>query len=201
MNNNAVRDGNSFSNSMRYAALTWRGESSLVTGVPFPAGASVATRTLSLMPSATSVAPSEIVHNHEKPDERTIKWGELCDRVLAFTKLSANWDGYNGKAPSILTVVRAILVLVRDCLAGLVQSGGIDLPCPFATHGGDGSIQFEWTVGRKHFEIVVPDDDNAPIFWLSSQNGPHGEEIWEGIVTEQHPDELVRWLKWLVTEK
>ena len=201
MNNNAVRDGILLSEGMRYAVLTWRGGSISISGASIPVTIPLTLRTLTLIPSATSVAPSQIIHSQEKPDKSMVEWGQLCDRVLAFTKLPQNWDGYNGKPPSVLTAVRAILLLIRDGLVAFVRAGGIDLPCPFATHGGDGSVQFEWTFGRKHFEIVVPDSDTMPILWLSAQVGPQGEEVWEGTFTTAEPDVLVRWLKWLLTEK
>lgn len=66
-------------------------------------------------------------------------------------QLPPNWDSYGGIPPSGETVEHAYSVLGE--LKTAVEVKGMRLPEPDVSPGAKGTIQFEWDLGQKAFEL------------------------------------------------
>lgn len=111
--------------------------------------------------------------------------------------LKTNWDSYGAKKPSSDTIEQGYELLIE--LERAAKDAGVALPEPEVGPGAKGSIQFEWNMQGKEFEIeflVVNDQTRYDCLLCPSEN----EDEWE---EEQFTGDLLghscikTFLKWI----
>lgn len=83
-------------------------------------------------------------------------------RIEGLRALRPNWDSYGAENPSPETINTAYTVLGE--LSVLAERHGTPLPQPEVGPGAKGTIQFEWDIDGKGFELEISVADGGPIF-------------------------------------
>ena len=117
---------------------------------------------------------------------------EILDRFTVLTQREDNWDGYDSKKPTELTLVHA-KNLMEEFLDSIISAGYSWLR-PFISSDEDGNVTVEWSEGKRRLHIQIGENEAEYI------------QVWGiNIDTEMHVDFLNRddyltlW-KWLLDE-
>lgn len=122
---------------------------------------------------------------------------DLVHRLEHIRHLQQNWDTYGSSAPSGLAIYYAYILLNQLRKSAIMR--GAELPEPEACPGPKGSIQFDWDVNGREFELkfTVKNKDIRYVFLLCPESNP---DTWEegefvGLVSE-HPS-VRSFLAWI----
>lgn len=117
---------------------------------------------------------------------------KLSERFDALAQREDNWDGYDSKKPTKLTLVRAENLIGE--LFDSIISAGHSLRTPFISSDEDGNVTVEWSGENRRLHIQIREDEAEYI------------QVWgTNIDTEMHVDFLSRadylmlW-EWLLDE-
>ena len=117
---------------------------------------------------------------------------EILDRFTVLTQREDNWDGYDSKKPTELTLVHA-KNLMEEFLDFIISAGYSWLR-PFISSDEDGNVTVEWSEGKRRLHIQIGENEAEYI------------QVWGiNIDTEMHVDFLNRddyltlW-EWLLDE-
>jgi len=119
-------------------------------------------------------------------------YDEVIKKVKDATKLESNWNSYEGEKISKTTSGRAIIFLYD--LFRVLKNKGVELPKPFTAPCSDGSIQFEWEMQEKEFEVSIPPTEEEKISFLRTKE----DEYEEGFI--DNPSELSEYFFWLIID-
>jgi hypothetical protein len=104
------------------------------------------------------------------------KYLNFLKEIEDIKNLEYNWDTYNGKPPSDETIKLAFVIL--EHLYNSLE--GIDLPEPQSSPGGDGSIQFDWTLHDIDLELNFISEGGIPKISYLICDGINSEDWIEG---------------------
>jgi hypothetical protein len=114
----------------------------------------------------------------------------LKKEILKYRQLQPGWDGYDGVAPSLSSVIGAINFLT------LVNQEAIDLPKPMLS--GDGEIGFYWDQGSVFIDVSF-DGGSVLSYYAEGPNvGSTGED--DVVFGTEIPKGLLRTLLMLPNE-
>lgn len=152
----------------------------------------------------------------QKPDERTSstsvqskverhvrfvieKYKTVIHRLISFLDLPENWNGHGSIAPSAKTCSQAVTLIFMWTL--IAKQLGEELPLPFVAPCGDGSIQIEWSYGRKELEIEISHDSPYLLNWLAVLKTDTGYEEKSSAVLSTALGEQEVLIRWLVASE
>lgn len=93
-------------------------------------------------------------------DELAKVYPGAIQRLQRYRSLERNWDSYGGLPPSEDTIDWALETL--DEMRKAADDLGTALPEPYVVPGPEGSIQFEWEIGEKEFELELIISEGLP---------------------------------------
>ena len=118
---------------------------------------------------------------------------QLSERFDVLAQREDNWDGYDSKKPTKMTLVRAENIIGE--LFNSIISGGHPWRTPFISSDEDGNVTLEWYEEKRQLHIQISEDEIEYI------------QVWGiNIDTEMHVDFLKRgdylllW-EWLIDEQ
>ncbi|MCE2402847.1 hypothetical protein J4G08_18420 [Candidatus Poribacteria bacterium] len=104
---------------------------------------------------------------------------KLSERFDALAQREDNWDGYDSKKPTKLTLVRAEN-LIRELFDSII-SAGHPWHTPFISSDEDGNVTVEWSGENRRLHIQIGENEAEYI------------QVWgTNIDTEMHVDFLSR---------
>lgn len=128
------------------------------------------------------------------------QWERLVVKAAGFTNLPHDWDTYGG-VPTVKSAFGRGMHLLNAWLRNS-RDRDRELPVPFASPCGDGSLQLDWSVGRNELEIVIPSGREVSYRYLLSTLGPERWEDTEGVFESgwdpEAIDLLIKILSWTV---
>lgn len=101
------------------------------------------------------------------------KYNDALEKISKFKELSNNWDSYNANRITQTTISRAEGFLRSIFLALLKKDK--NLSEPFVAPCPDGSIQFEWNIGAREIEILIPYSEHIAVSYLMVENEHYNE--------------------------
>ena len=158
--------------------------------------------------SATSLSKSDRdssagwqynLFDEPKSKAEVTEWAGVFRRLVEFTKLPQNWDTYGGVPSSLVAYGRTVYLLRQ--WQELTRFWGETLPIPFVTLCGNGSIQLEWSLGRKSVEIEVPSDDSLAFGWMATLDTSGEPKDYTGGFQDVSEDQAKQLIRWLLQEK
>jgi hypothetical protein len=119
---------------------------------------------------------------------------KLIARVTSFVQLSENWDGYEGKVPSVAMCVRALDVALKISIAerGASSRGFSE---PFVVPLSSGGILFEVQHQNRELHIAIHPEAKVELEILKVHKTGSGDEIEEEkIIQDSQLPEVLAWL-------
>lgn len=144
------------------------------------------------------IKPEQPVQTQRR-GERDEAWRDVFRRLNEFRKLPPGWDTYGGIPPTMSAYARTVVLL--DRWREFARQSGEILPSPFAAPCGNGSIQVEWSIGRRNLEIEVPAASSEPFKWLTAFETGKGMQDHTGEFQNAEEELAKRLMRWLITEK
>lgn len=134
----------------------------------------------------------KVEHRHDFNKEifRDTERGKISERFEVLAQREDNWDGYESKKPTQLTLEHAKL-LIEELLDSIISAGHLWLT-PFISSDEDGNVTAEWYEAERQLHVQIGEDEAEYI------------QVWgTNIDTEMHVDFFSRnnyltlW-KWLI---
>lgn len=119
-------------------------------------------------------------HNTTDETEYRIQFGDVETHIDDLISLHENWDSYNANTINDSTINRAKR-FIHDAFF-IFDKKGKSLSRPHVVPCPNGSIQFEWHIGEKEIEILIPHIENRTISYLKVEN----DHFQEGEVTDSY---------------
>ena len=118
---------------------------------------------------------------------------KISERFDVLTQREDNWDGYDSKKPTKLTLVRAEN-LIGELFDSIISAGHPWLT-PFIYSDEDGYVTAEWRKGKRslHFDVQENEAEYTKIWGTSVNMKIHTDSL-------NRDDYLTLW-EWLLDEK
>lgn len=118
---------------------------------------------------------------------------KISERFKVLEQREKNWDGYESKKPSKLTLEHA-KHLMMEYLDSIV-SAGYSWHTPFISSDEDGHITAAWYEDERELHVLIGEDETE---YLQVWGTNIDTEMYED---DLHPDDYIRLWKWLLYGK
>lgn len=118
-------------------------------------------------------------------------FGETLSRLHEIGQLGEDWDGCGSRGTD-----RAVLLAAEDLACRVAPMVDKGLPAPFVCPIAGGTLQFEWTRGRRHIEVEFVDESQLAV--LKEDTSDSGATMESEEFPASRIDRVTELLGWLV---